>query len=72
MKVLLVNHTLADYAGSETFTYALALELTRLGHDVTCFSPRRGCLVPPAAVPASTRIIVTNHCWHSRDTPTPR
>lgn len=42
MKVLLVNHTLAYYAGSETFTYALALELTRLGHDVTCFSPRLG------------------------------
>jgi CheY-like chemotaxis protein len=44
MKILLVNHTLAYYAGSETFTYALALELTRLGHDVTCFSPRLGKL----------------------------
>ena len=44
MKVLLVNHTLDFYAGSETFTYALALELARLGHDVTCFSPRLGKL----------------------------
>jgi CheY-like chemotaxis protein len=44
MKVLLVNHTLDRYAGSETFTYALALELTRLGHDITCFSPQLGKL----------------------------
>jgi CheY-like chemotaxis protein len=42
MKILLVNHTLDFYAGSETFTYALALELRRVGHDVTCFSPRLG------------------------------
>ena len=44
MKILLVNHTLDQYAGSETFTYSLACELKRLGHGVTCFSPRLGRL----------------------------
>lgn len=44
MKILMVNHTLKHYAGSETFTYTLARELTRLGHEVTCFSPRLGQL----------------------------
>jgi CheY-like chemotaxis protein/glycosyltransferase involved in cell wall biosynthesis len=46
MKILLANHTLDHYAGSETFTYALACELKRLGHDVICFSPRLGRLKP--------------------------
>jgi glycosyltransferase involved in cell wall biosynthesis len=44
MKVLLVNHTLDVYAGSETFTYTLAVELERQGHRVVCFSPRLGPL----------------------------
>jgi glycosyltransferase involved in cell wall biosynthesis len=44
MKVLLVNHTLDFYAGSETFTYALAVELEQQGHHVVCFSPRLGPL----------------------------
>ena len=44
MKILMVNHTLKHYAGSETFTYTLACELKRLGHEVTCFSPRLGQL----------------------------
>ncbi len=44
MKILMVNHALDYYAGSETFTYALACELKRLNHDVICFSPRLGRL----------------------------
>jgi glycosyltransferase involved in cell wall biosynthesis len=44
MKILLVNHTLDSYAGSETFTYALAVELQRQGHDCVCFSPILGPL----------------------------
>jgi glycosyltransferase involved in cell wall biosynthesis len=44
MKILLVNHTLDSYAGSETFTYALAVELQRQGHDPVCFSPILGPL----------------------------
>jgi O-antigen biosynthesis protein len=44
MKILLVNHTLDSYAGSETFTYALAVELQRQGHDTVCFSPTLGPL----------------------------
>lgn len=44
MKILMVNHTLDHYAGTETFTYALACELKRLGHGVICFSPQLGRL----------------------------
>lgn len=44
MKILLVNHTLDHYAGSETFTYSLACELKRLTHEAICFSPRLGRL----------------------------
>ena len=49
MKVLLVNHALDIYAGSETFTYALARELTQVGHEVTCFSPRLGAMAQQLA-----------------------
>jgi CheY-like chemotaxis protein len=44
VKILIVNHTLDHYAGSETFTYALACELKRIHHEVICFSPRLGRL----------------------------
>ena len=44
MKILLVNHTLDSYAGSETFTYGLAVELQRQGHNPVCFSPKLGPL----------------------------
>lgn len=44
MKILMVNHTLNYYAGTEIFTYALACELKHLGHEVICFSPRLGRL----------------------------
>jgi CheY-like chemotaxis protein len=42
MKILLTNHDLSDYAGTETFVYTLAVELKRTGHEVICFSPRLG------------------------------
>lgn len=44
MKILMINHTLDYYAGSETFTYTLAVELQREGHEIICFSPRLGPL----------------------------
>ena len=34
MKVLLTNYNLLAAGGSETFTYTMAEELTRIGHDV--------------------------------------
>jgi len=34
MKVLLTNYNLIDAGGSETFTYTMAIELIKLGHDV--------------------------------------
>lgn len=42
MKILFVNHTLDYYAGTETFTYALAIELQRQGHVPVCFSQKLG------------------------------
>lgn len=42
MKILLTNHALNHYAGTETFTYVLAVQLRRLGHEVLCFSRRLG------------------------------
>lgn len=42
MKILVTNYDLNYYAGTETFIYALAVELRRIGHEVICFSPRLG------------------------------
>jgi len=44
MKILLTNHDLSYYAGTETFVYTLAVELQRTGHEVVCFSPRLGAV----------------------------
>ena len=42
MRVLFTNRMLAKPAGTETQTYALAVELKRLGHEVCCYSPVLG------------------------------
>lgn len=42
MRILLGNNTLSILAGSETWTVTLARHLKKLGHDVTCYSPRLG------------------------------
>src|SRR5262249_42164914 len=39
LKVLLTNHQLLDFTGSEIFTFTLADSLRRVGHDVTVYSP---------------------------------
>lgn len=44
MKILLGNNTLDILAGSETWTYTLALALKKLGHEVTAFSPVLGTI----------------------------
>ena len=44
MKILLGNNTLSLLAGSETWTYTLAVELKKLGHQVYCFSPDLGII----------------------------
>ena len=44
MKILVTNYGLNHYAGTETFIYALAVELRRIGHEVICFSPRLGAM----------------------------
>ncbi len=44
MKILVTNHALNHYGGTETFVYALAVELTRMGHEVVCWSPRLGAV----------------------------
>ena len=42
MKILLGTHYLAKTGGTENYTYALAMELKRLGHDVEHFGIVRG------------------------------
>lgn len=44
LKILLGNNTLSLLAGSETWTYTLALQLKKLGHSVACFSPSLGII----------------------------
>jgi hypothetical protein len=44
MKILVTNYHLNHYAGTETFIYALSVELRRIGHEVICFSPRLGAM----------------------------
>lgn len=44
LKILLGNNTLSLLAGSETFTYTLALALKKLGHEVFCYSPSLGII----------------------------
>lgn len=44
MKILLGNNTLSLLAGSETWTYTLALQLKKMGHQVSCFSPSLGII----------------------------
>lgn len=42
MKILVTNNHLKNLAGSETFTYTLAVELQRQGHDVEVFTFHQG------------------------------
>jgi hypothetical protein len=42
MKILMTNNTLRHLAGTETYTYALAVQLTKMGHAVSCYSPDLG------------------------------
>lgn len=77
MKILILNHTLKHYAGTETFTYALACELKRLGHEVICFSPQLGQLTDRlrqaeiavtndlAALPEDVDVIHAHHRYES-------
>lgn len=44
LKILLGNHSLAMLAGTETWTYTLAIALRDLGHEVTCYTPELGIM----------------------------
>ncbi len=44
MKILLGNNTLSLLAGSETWTYTLAMKLKAIGHHVACYSPELGII----------------------------
>jgi hypothetical protein len=39
MKILMTNHQLLGYAGTEVFTYTVAKLLTQKGHEVVVYSP---------------------------------
>lgn len=49
LKILLGNNTLSLLAGSETWTYTLAVALKKLGHEVFCFSPELGIIADELA-----------------------
>ena len=42
MKILIGNHFLARTGGTENYSFALALELKRQGHDVEYFTFEKG------------------------------
>lgn len=42
MKILLTNLFLVDFCGSECWTYAMAKELSRIGHEVYVYTPKIG------------------------------
>lgn len=44
LRILLGNNTLSLLAGSETWTYTLAVQLKAMGHHVACFSPELGII----------------------------
>lgn len=44
LKILLANNTLSLLAGSEIWTYTLAIQFKKLGHKVQCFSPELGII----------------------------
>lgn len=44
LKILLANATLSLLAGSETWTYTLAVQLKKMGHNVSCFAPELGII----------------------------
>lgn len=44
LKILLGNNTLSLLAGSETWTYTLALQLKEMGHSVSCFASDLGII----------------------------
>lgn len=44
MKILLANRTLSLLAGSETWTYTLAVALKSKGHDVFCYTTELGII----------------------------
>jgi CheY-like chemotaxis protein/glycosyltransferase involved in cell wall biosynthesis len=77
MKILLANHDLSIYAGTETYVYTLAIELQRGGHEVVCWSPRLGAVAQRlvaagvtvtadlAAAPDDVDVIHAHHRYES-------
>ena len=68
MRILLGTHYLAKTGGTESYTYALAMELKRLGHEVEHFAIIRGAvsaLLEEQGVPFmssdSYDLIIANH-----------
>lgn len=60
LRILLGNNTLSLLAGSETWTYTLALQLKAMGHYVACYSPELGVIskkLEEAGIPCFYEII---------------
>ena len=68
MKILLGTHYLDKTGGTESYTYALAMELKRMGHEVEHFAIVRGQVSAlleeqgvPFMQPGSYNLILANH-----------
>ena len=68
MRILLGTHYLAKTGGTESYTFALAMELKRLGHEVEHFAIIRGgvsSMLEEKGVPFMTSdhydLILANH-----------
>ncbi|MHB1133116.1 MAG: glycosyltransferase family 4 protein [Chloroflexota bacterium] len=66
MHVLFTNNTLDYLAGTELYVYDLAVELTRQGHRVTCFSLQNGLVAERLR---DQGIAVIDDLWELEDTP---
>lgn len=59
LKILLGNNTLSLLAGSETWTYTLAIQLKAMGHFVACYAPELGIIsdkLRDAGIPSYSEI----------------
>ena len=61
MKILVANHHMKQFGGSETFTYTLIGELIRLGHEVDLFTFYPGMISDKAKEDFGIKINTTGH-----------
>lgn len=74
-KILLTNNSLSHCTGTETWTYAMAEELQRQGHDVTVFTKNKGSFAEHFNCPVITNysgafdFAIVNHTTTYKELP---